>query len=354
MAIKKYNPTSPARRFMTVSDFAEITKKSPERSLLAKKDKHAGRNSYGRITVRHRGGGNRRKYRIIDFKRNKDGMPATVIGVEYDPNRSANIALIQYEDGEKAYIIAPIGLTDGDVVVSGEGADIKPGNALFIKDIPVGTLIHNIELYPGKGAQLVRSAGIHLIIATQRPSVDVITGLIKANMPSRVAFAVSSGVDSRTILDMNGAEKLLGKGDMLFYPQGYSKPVRVQGAFVSDNEVSDVVDFLKNQNIGNVYDASNEIEEKMKSIGTSSGSAASGSSGPEYDAYFADAGRFIIEKDKASIGMLQRVFKIGFNRAARLMDQLAEVGVVGEEEGTKPRKVLMTETEFEQLVEEIL
>ena len=159
MAIKKYNPTSPARRFMTVSDFAEITKKSPERSLLAKKDKHAGRNSYGRITVRHRGGGNRRKYRIIDFKRRKDGIPATVIGVEYDPNRSANIALIQYEDGEKAYIIAPIGLTDGDVVVSGEGADIKPGNALFIKDIPVGTLIHNIELYPGKGAQLVRSAG---------------------------------------------------------------------------------------------------------------------------------------------------------------------------------------------------
>ena len=159
MAIKKYNPTSPARRFMTVSDFAEITKKSPERSLLAKKDKHAGRNSYGRITVRHRGGGNRRKYRIIDFKRNKDGMPATVIGVEYDPHRSANIALVQYEDGEKAYIIAPIGLTDGDVVVSGEGADIKPGNALFIKDIPVGTLIHNIELYPGKGAQLVRSAG---------------------------------------------------------------------------------------------------------------------------------------------------------------------------------------------------
>ncbi len=159
MAIKKYNPTSPARRFMTVSDFAEITKKSPERSLLAKKDKHAGRNSYGRITVRHRGGGNRRKYRIIDFKRNKDGMPATVIGIEYDPNRSANIALIQYEDGEKAYIIAPIGLTDGDVVVSGEGADIKPGNALFIKDIPVGTLIHNIELYPGKGGQLVRSAG---------------------------------------------------------------------------------------------------------------------------------------------------------------------------------------------------
>ncbi len=159
MAIKKYNPTSPARRFMTVSDFAEITKSTLERSLLAKKDKHAGRNSYGRITVRHRGGGNRRKYRIIDFKRNKDGMPATVIGIEYDPNRSANIALLQYEDGTKAYIIAPLGLTDGDVVVSGVGADIKPGNALFIRDIPVGTLIHNIELYPGKGGQLVRSAG---------------------------------------------------------------------------------------------------------------------------------------------------------------------------------------------------
>ena len=159
MAIKKYNPTSPARRFMTVSDFAEITKSTPERSLLAKKNKHAGRNSYGRITVRHRGGGNRRKYRIIDFKRNKDGMNATVIGIEYDPNRSANIALLQYEDGTKAYIIAPLGLTDGDAVGSVEGADIKPGNALFIKDIPVGTLIHNIELYPGRGGQLVRSAG---------------------------------------------------------------------------------------------------------------------------------------------------------------------------------------------------
>ena len=159
MAIKKYKPTSPARRFMTVSDFSEITKFEPERSLLATKKKNAGRNSYGRITVRHRGGGNRKKYRIIDFKRNKDGMPATVIGIEYDPNRSANIALIQYEDGTKAYILAPVGLTDGHIVVSGEGADIKPGNALFLKDIPVGTLIHNIELYPGKGAQLVRSAG---------------------------------------------------------------------------------------------------------------------------------------------------------------------------------------------------
>ncbi|MDD6763230.1 MAG: 50S ribosomal protein L2 [Clostridiales bacterium] len=159
MAIRKYNPTSPARRFMTVSDFAEITKKTPERSLLAKKNKNAGRNASGKITVRHRGGGNKQKYRIIDFKRQRDGMEATVIGIEYDPNRSANIALIQYEDGVKAYIIAPEGLTDGMSVVSGEGADVKVGNALFIKDIPVGTLIHNVEIHPGKGAQLVRSAG---------------------------------------------------------------------------------------------------------------------------------------------------------------------------------------------------
>ena len=159
MAIKSYKPTTAGRRGMTVTDYSELSKVAPCKSLLEPLKKNSGRNSYGRITVRHRGGGNRRKYRIIDFKRNKDGMPATVIGVEYDPNRSANIALVQYEDGEKAYIIAPIGLTDGDVVVSGEGADIKPGNALFIKDIPVGTLIHNIELYPGKGAQLVRSAG---------------------------------------------------------------------------------------------------------------------------------------------------------------------------------------------------
>ena len=201
-------------------------------------------------------------------------------------------------------------------------------------------------------AQLARAAGIHLIIATQRPSVDVITGLIKANMPSRVAFSVSSGVDSRTILDMNGAEKLLGKGDMLFYPQGYSKPARIQGAFVSDKEVSDVVDFLKNQCIGNTY--AEDIEEKIKSIGSSVGSASGGAgSDSARDEYFAEAGRFIIDKDKASIGMLQRVLKIGFNRAARIMDQLCEYGVVGEEEGTKPRKVLMSMEQFEQLLEEI-
>lgn len=201
-------------------------------------------------------------------------------------------------------------------------------------------------------AQLARAAGIHLIIATQRPSVDVITGLIKANMPSRVAFAVSSGVDSRTILDMNGAEKLLGKGDMLFYPQGYPKPARIQGAFVSDDEVGNIVDFLKNQNIGNVYNE--DIEDKIKNIGTQANGNTGNNSGDERDAYFVDAGKFIIDKDKASIGMLQRVFKIGFNRAARIMDQLAEAGVVGEEEGTKPRKVLMSLEQFEQYIEEYL
>ncbi len=159
MAIKKYNPTSPARRFMTVSTFEELSKVAPEKSLLEPKKSNAGRNSYGRITVRHRGGGNRQKYRIIDFKRNKDGMNATVMTIEYDPNRTANIALIQYEDGVKSYIIAPVDLKVGDVIRSGSDADIKPGNALCISDIPVGTLIHNIELFPGRGAQLVRSAG---------------------------------------------------------------------------------------------------------------------------------------------------------------------------------------------------
>ena len=202
-------------------------------------------------------------------------------------------------------------------------------------------------------AQLARAAGIHLIIATQRPSVDVITGLIKANMPSRVAFAVSSGVDSRTILDMNGAEKLLGKGDMLFYPQGYSKPVRVQGSFVSDAEVGAVVDYLKNQQLGNVYQE--EIQNQINNLNAGAGNASGGAGArsDDRDALFADAGRFIIEKDKASIGMLQRVFKIGFNRAARIVDQLCEHGVVGEEEGTKPRKVLMSMEQFENLLEEI-
>lgn len=204
-------------------------------------------------------------------------------------------------------------------------------------------------------AQLARACGIHLIIATQRPSVNVITGLIKANMPSRIAFAVTSGVDSRTILDMNGAEKLLGKGDMLFSPQGIPKPVRVQGAFVSDEEVSAVVGFIKEQNGQVTYSA--EMEEKlsnMESANTTVAIDSSADAGDGRDVYFADAARLLMEKEKGSIGMLQRYFKIGFNRAARIMDQLEEAGIVGPEEGTKPRRVLMSPEQFEQYEEEYL
>ena len=159
MAIRVYKPTSPARRFMSVLTYEELTKKEPERSLVEYLKKNAGRNKQGKITVRHQGGGNKVKYRIVDFKRNKDGIPAKVAAIEYDPNRTAFIALLNYADGEKRYILAPVGLKAGDIVMSGESADIKPGNALPIKNIPVGTLIHNIELKPGKGGQLVRSAG---------------------------------------------------------------------------------------------------------------------------------------------------------------------------------------------------
>lgn len=195
-------------------------------------------------------------------------------------------------------------------------------------------------------SQLARAAGIHLVIATQRPSVNVITGLIKANVPSRIAFSVSSGVDSRTIIDMNGAEKLLGKGDMLFYPAGYSKPVRVQGAFISDNEINSVVEFLKENEDIAVYDTevTETIENKLKSNAISQ----------ERDEYFEAAARFVVEKDKASIGMLQRMFKVGFNRAARIVDQLAAAGIVGPEEGTKPRKVLMSSEQLESYFEEYL
>ena len=204
-------------------------------------------------------------------------------------------------------------------------------------------------------AQLARAAGIHLIIATQRPSVNVITGLIKANMPSRIAFAVSSGVDSRTILDMNGAEKLLGKGDMLFSPYGIPKPLRVQGAFVSDAEVGAVVEFLSSQKAENQEDSqiiAEQMQQMQNSIESAVSADSSSAGGNDRDVLFMEAGKFIIEKDKASIGMLQRWFKIGFNRAARIMDQLADAGVVGEEEGTKPRKVLMSLEQFEQYIDE--
>ena len=177
MATIKYKPTTPARRNMSVASFEEVTKFSPEKSLLTVLKKHSGRNSYGKITVRHRGGGNKVKYRIIDFKR-ANTAPATVIGIEYDPNRSAYIALLQNEAGEKSYIIAPVGLKDGDVVYTGADADIKPGNTLPIENIPVGTFIHNIELYPGKGAQLVRSAGV----AAQLISKE--NGVAQVRLPS--------------------------------------------------------------------------------------------------------------------------------------------------------------------------
>jgi len=197
-------------------------------------------------------------------------------------------------------------------------------------------------------AQLARAAGIHLIIATQRPSVDVVTGLIKANIPSRVALLVSSGTDSRTIIDCNGGEKLLGNGDMLFYPSGYVKPVRLQGAFVSDKEVSDVVDFLIKNNQDVQYDE--EITNAELTPEANEPAAGAGGSDDGRDVLFAEAGRFVIEKEKGSTSMLQRMFKIGFNRAARIIDQLEQAGVVGSDEGTKPRKVLMTLEEFEQIL----
>lgn len=196
-------------------------------------------------------------------------------------------------------------------------------------------------------AQLARAAGIHLVIATQRPSVNVITGVIKANIPSRIAFSVSSAVDSRTILDGGGAEKLLGKGDMLFYPSGYQKPVRVQGAFVSDEEVSSVVEFLT-RDVTTTYD--NAIVEKIST--QASKSTAGSEPANDRDEYFVEAAKLIIEKDKASIGMLQRMFKIGFNRASRIMEQLYDAGIVGEEEGTKPRKVIMSMEQLEEFIDE--
>ena len=231
-----------------------------------------------------------------------------------------------------------------------EGEDFKklPQIVIIIDELADLMMVasHDVEDAIVRLTQLARAAGIHLVIATQRPSVNVITGLIKANVPSRIAFAVSSGVDSRTIIDMNGAEKLLGKGDMLFYPSGYKKPIRVQGAFVSDEEVADVVGYLKQQAVEDSY------QPDVKKVIEASAQKLSGGDANGRDEYFFDAASFIIDKDKASIASLQRVFKIGFNRASRLMDQLCEAGVVGEEEGTKPRKVIMSQEQFEKLKEE--
>ena len=296
-----------------------------------------------------------------------NGIPHLLIPVVTDPKKAAGaLHWAVAEMSERYKKFADLNVRDlkgynKAVEASGGMIDGIPVSVMPQILIIVDELADLMMVAPGEVeesicrlAQLARAAGIHLIIATQRPSVDVITGLIKANMPSRIAFAVSSGVDSRTILDSNGAEKLLGKGDMLFAPQGYPKPARIQGAFVSDEEVSDVVDFLKNQCMGNgnLYDEN--IQNQIQNIGSqSSMSGGNGmDGGSEIDEYFVDAARFIIEKDKASIGMLQRAFRIGFNRAGRIMDQLYEAGIVGSDEGTKPRKVLMTEEQFEQYLEE--
>lgn len=296
-----------------------------------------------------------------------NGIPHLLIPVVTDPKKAAGaLHWAVSEMSERYKKFADFNVRDlkgynkavenSGGMINGEPVSIMPQILIIVDELADLMMVAPGEVEESicRLAQLARAAGIHLIIATQRPSVDVITGLIKANMPSRVAFAVSSGVDSRTILDSNGAEKLLGKGDMLFAPQGYPKPARIQGAFVSDEEVSDVVDFLKNQCMGNgnLYDE--EIQTQIQNMGSQNG-AGSGNgtdSASDIDEYFVDAARFIIEKDKASIGMLQRAFRIGFNRAGRIMDQLYEAGVVGKDEGTKPRKVLMTEEQFEQYLEE--
>ncbi len=294
-----------------------------------------------------------------------NGIPHLMIPVVTDPKKAAgalNWAVAEMDDRYKKF--AEYGVRE----IKGYNAKVES-----IKDIPdenkpkkmpqiviivdeladlMMVASNEVETSICRLAQLARAAGIHLIIATQRPSVNVITGLIKANMPSRIAFAVTSGVDSRTILDMVGAEKLLGKGDMLFFPQNYQKPLRVQGAFVSDDEVSAVVDFIKNENGGANYSAHiQESVEQSQNISMSI-SDGGGNNGDDRDVLFTEVGKFLIESEKGSIGSIQRKFKVGFNRAARIMDQLEEAGLVGPEEGTKPRKILMSPEEFEQYIEE--
>ena len=290
-----------------------------------------------------------------------NGIPHLMIPVVTDPKKAAgalNWAVAEmtrrYQTFAEYHVRDMKGYNEKIVSmpqVEGEAKEPMPQIVIIVDELADLMMVAPGEVEEAicRLAQLARAAGIHLVLATQRPSVNVITGLIKANMPSRIAFSVSSGVDSRTIIDMNGAEKLLGKGDMLFYPSGYQKPARVQGSFVTDKEVQNVVDYLKNHNSDVTYDEEIVNHVNTNSVGTMSSCSADGE---DRDVYFVDAGRLIIDKDKASIGMLQRTFKIGFNRAARIMDQLFEAGVVGPEEGTKPRKVLMSPEEFEQYVDE--
>lgn len=288
-----------------------------------------------------------------------NGIPHLLIPVVTDPKKAAaalNWAVVEMTDRYKKFAEAGVRDLAGYNEKAREVAYLNdepyqklPQIVIIIDELADLMMVAPSEVEDSicRLAQMARAAGIHLIIATQRPSVNVITGLIKANIPSRIAFAVSSAVDSRTIIDGSGAEKLLGKGDMLFFPSGYPKPVRIQGSFVSDKEVSSVVDYLIKNNSTASY--SEEIKETIANVRAAEAAAIAAN---ERDDYFVEAGRFIIEKDKASIGMLQRVYKIGFNRAARIMDQLAEAGVVGPEEGTKPRRILMTAEEYEQFLAE--
>ena len=216
MAIKTFKPTSPGRRQMTVIDYSELTKKEPEKSLLAPLKKHAGRNHQGRITTRHRGGGHKRRYRIIDFKRDKDGIPARVAAIEYDPNRSAHIALLHYADGEKRYILAPLGLSVGQTVMSGPGADIRPGNALPLRDIPVGTVVHNVELHPGKGGQLARSAGGQAQIAAKEGNyvhIQLPSGAVRlVHLDCRATIGQVGNVDHENVtIGKAGRSRWLGR-----------------------------------------------------------------------------------------------------------------------------------------------
>ncbi len=286
-----------------------------------------------------------------------NGIPHLMIPVVTDPKKAAGALNWAVAEMEKRYkLFAEYNVRDlkgfNEKVgkeENGEKSEKKLPQIVIIIDELADLMMvapGEVESAICRLAQLARAAGLHLVVATQRPSVNVITGLIKANMPSRIAFSVSSGVDSRTIIDMNGAEKLLGKGDMLFYPSGYPKPVRVQGSYVSDKEVQKVVDYLKENNADASY--SDELEEHINTNMPDPGTVPGHEGADDKDTYFAEAGKLIIDKEKASIGMLQRMFKIGFNRAARIMDQLAEAGVVGPEEGTKPRKVLMTKEEFDE------
>lgn len=284
-----------------------------------------------------------------------NGIPHLLLPVVTDPKKAAaalNWAVVEMNRRYKLFAEMGVREIKGFNKKVAKSPEWMPQIVIIVDELADLMMVSSKEVEEAicRLAQLARAAGIHLVIATQRPSVNVITGLIKANIPSRIAFAVSSQVDSRTILDGAGAEKLLGKGDMLFFPTGYPKPVRIQGAFVSDGEVSKVVEYIKTNN-GTAHASADITEEVNANLIVDSIKEGSDDSEELYDEYFYEAGKLIIEKDKASIGMLQRVYRIGFNRAARIMDQLYEVGVVGEEEGTKPRKVLMTKEDFINFME---